>query len=119
MLIPSENALPASLSSASGRQVRNASPSLLLAQKFLPIFRGAGSAHFAEHSGKVLLRLEAARHRDVQHTRLGGAQHFLSLRRDFGGGKLNDAGPQQQQGLPVEIRKPLLHNYSIGCGGQI
>jgi hypothetical protein len=39
-------------------RVRNVIPSLLLAQKFLPIFRGAGSAHFAEHSGKVLLRLE-------------------------------------------------------------
>jgi len=39
------------------------------------------------------------------------------LRRDFGGDKLNDAGPQQQKGLPVEIRKPLLHNHSIGCGG--
>jgi hypothetical protein len=58
-------------------RVRNASPSLLLAQKFLAIFRGAGSAHFAEHSGKVLLSLEAARHRDVQDSRLGGAQHFL------------------------------------------
>ena len=54
-------------------RVRNASPSLLLAQKFLPIFRGAGSAHFAEHSGKVLLRLEAARNRDVQDSHLGGA----------------------------------------------
>ena len=58
-------------------RVRNASPSLLLAQKFLPIFRWAGSTHSAEHSGKVLLRLEAAGHRNVQDTRLGGAQHFL------------------------------------------
>jgi hypothetical protein len=41
------------------------------------------------------------------------------LGRDFGGDKLNDAGPQQQKGLPAEIRKPLLHYYSIGCGGQI
>jgi len=39
------------------------------------------------------------------------------LGRDFGGDKMNDVGPQQQKGLPVEIRKPLLHNYSIGCGG--
>jgi len=41
------------------------------------------------------------------------------LGRDFGGDKLNVAGPQQQKGLPVEIRKPLLHNYSIGCGGPM
>ena len=41
------------------------------------------------------------------------------LGRDFGGDKLNDAGPQQQKGLPVEIRKPLLLNALIGCGGQI
>jgi hypothetical protein len=40
------------------------------------------------------------------------------LGRDFGGDKLNDAGPQQQKGLPVEIRKPLLHYHSIGCGGR-
>src|SRR5258708_17416673 len=46
-------------------------------QKFLPIFRRADSAHPAEHPCKVLLRFEPAGHRDVQNTRLGGAQHFL------------------------------------------
>jgi hypothetical protein len=46
-------------------------------QKFLAIFCRAGSAHPAEQACKVLLRFEAAGHRDVQDTRLGRAQHFL------------------------------------------
>ena len=46
-------------------RVRNASLSLLLAQKFLPIFRWAGSAQLPEHSRKVLLRFEAAGHDDI------------------------------------------------------
>ena len=42
--------------------------------KFLPIFRRADSAHPAEHPCKVLLRVEPAGHRDVQDSRLDGAQ---------------------------------------------
>ena len=49
-----------------------------LAQKFLPIFRWAGSAQLPEHSRKVLLVLEPAGHRHIQHTHLGGTQHLLS-----------------------------------------
>src|SRR5580692_1197744 len=48
-----------------------------LAQKLSAIFGRARSAHSAEHPCKVLLRFEAAGHRNVQDTRLGGAQHFL------------------------------------------
>ena len=46
-------------------RVRNASLSLLLAQKFLPIFRWAGSTHLTEHTREVLLRFEAASHGDI------------------------------------------------------
>src|ERR1700738_3719294 len=46
-------------------------------QEFLAIFRRADSAHPAEHPCEVLLRFEAAGHRDVQDTRLGRAQHLL------------------------------------------
>ena len=50
---------------------------LLLAQKFLPIFRWAGSAQLPEHSRKVLLRFEPTGHRYIQYTHLGGTQHLL------------------------------------------
>ena len=46
-------------------------------QKFLAIFCRANSAHTPEYPCKVLLRFEAAGHRDVQDTPLGRAQHFL------------------------------------------
>jgi hypothetical protein len=55
--------------------LQNASRSM--AQKFLAVFCGAYSAHPAKHPCKVLLRFEAAGHRNVQDTRLGGGQHFL------------------------------------------
>ena len=58
-----------------GADLQNASRSVV--QKFLAIFCRADSAHPAEHPGKVLLRFEAAAHRDIQNTRLGRAQHFL------------------------------------------
>ena len=58
-------------------RVRNASPSLLLAQEFLPIFRWAGSIHLTEHTREVLLRFEAASHGDIQHTQVGRAQHLF------------------------------------------
>jgi NAD(P)-dependent dehydrogenase (short-subunit alcohol dehydrogenase family) len=58
-------------------RVRNASPSLLLAQKFLPIFRWAGSAQLPEHSRKVLLCFEAASHGDIQDSHVGRSQHLL------------------------------------------
>jgi hypothetical protein len=58
-------------------RVRNASPSLLLAQEFLPIFRWAGSVQLPEHSREVLLRFEAASHGDIQHTQVGRAQHLF------------------------------------------
>jgi NAD(P)-dependent dehydrogenase (short-subunit alcohol dehydrogenase family) len=58
-------------------RVRNASPSLLLAQEFLPIFRWAGSTHLTEHTREVLLRFEAASHGDIQHTQVGRAQHLF------------------------------------------
>jgi NAD(P)-dependent dehydrogenase (short-subunit alcohol dehydrogenase family) len=58
-------------------RVRNASLSLLLAQKFLPIFRWAGSTHLTEHTREVLLRFEAASHGDIQHTQVGRAQHLF------------------------------------------
>ena len=48
-----------------------------LAQEFLAIFCRADSTHPAEHPCKVLLRFEAAAHRDVQDTRLGCTQHFF------------------------------------------
>jgi len=48
-----------------------------MAQKFLAVFCGAGSAHHPEHSRKVLLGFEAACHRDIQHSRLGTAEHLL------------------------------------------
>jgi hypothetical protein len=38
------------------------SRTVVLAQKFLPIFCGAGSAHLPEHSYKVLLGFEALFH---------------------------------------------------------
>jgi len=53
------------------------SPSLLLEQKFLPIFRWAGSTHLTEHTREVLLRFEAASHGDIQHTQVGRAQHLF------------------------------------------
>jgi hypothetical protein len=53
------------------------SASRSLVQELLAIFCGAGSAHLAEHSCKVLLRFEAASHRDIQDTHLGCAQHLL------------------------------------------
>jgi tetratricopeptide (TPR) repeat protein len=58
-------------------RVRNASPSFLLAQEFLPIFRWAGSTHLTEHTREVLLRFEAASHGDIQHTQVGRAQHLF------------------------------------------
>jgi|HubBroStandDraft_2_1064218.scaffolds.fasta_scaffold63926_3 hypothetical protein len=58
-------------------RVWNASPSLFLAQKFLPIFRWAGSAQLPEHSRKVLLRFEADGHGDIQDSHVGGPQHLL------------------------------------------
>jgi NAD(P)-dependent dehydrogenase (short-subunit alcohol dehydrogenase family) len=58
-------------------RVRNASLSLLLAQKFLPIFRWAGPAQLPEHTREVLLRFEAASHGDIQHTQVGRAQHLF------------------------------------------
>jgi hypothetical protein len=58
-------------------RVRNASLSLLLGQKFLPIFRWAGSAQLPEHSRKVLLRFEAAGHGDIQDSHVGRPQHVL------------------------------------------
>jgi hypothetical protein len=48
-----------------------------VAQKFLAIFCGAGSAHPPEHSRKVLLRFEAACYGDIQDSRFGAAQHLL------------------------------------------
>src|SRR6267142_5516577 len=65
--------------SKSGRTVRAGLQSARhsMPQKFLAIFCRADSAHPAEHPCKVLLRFEAAAHRDVQDTRLGRAQHLL------------------------------------------
>ena len=51
--------------------------SLLLAQKFLPIFRWAGCAQLPEHSRKMLLRFEAAGHGDIQNSHVGRPQHLL------------------------------------------
>jgi len=49
-----------------------------IARRPLPaIFGRAGPAHMTEHSRKVLLRFEAARHRDIQDMHLARAQHFL------------------------------------------
>jgi hypothetical protein len=44
-------------------------------QKFLAILCRAGSAHPAEHPCKVLLRFEAAGHRDIKES-LNGADCF-------------------------------------------
>jgi hypothetical protein len=53
------------------------SASRVVAQQFLPIFCGAGSAHLPEHSCKVLLGFEAACHGNIQDTRVGVTQHRL------------------------------------------
>ena len=47
-------------------------------RKFLPVLCRTGSAHTAEDARKVLLALEAARHRHIQHVHLCGTQQFLS-----------------------------------------
>jgi NADP-dependent 3-hydroxy acid dehydrogenase YdfG len=64
-------------------RVRNASLSLLLAQKFLPIFRWAGSTHLTEHTREVLLRFEAASHGDIQDSHVGRAQHLFRTLHSF------------------------------------
>src|SRR5215469_4756837 len=70
-------------SARSARQVRNwsrfslFSPWLAPVRKFLPVFCRTGSAHFTEDARKVLLVLEPARHRHIQHAHLAGTQHFL------------------------------------------
>jgi len=45
--------------------------------KFLPIFCRTGSAHFTEDARKVLLVLEPASHRHIQHAHLCVTQHLL------------------------------------------
>src|SRR5262252_9016374 len=53
-------------------------PRLLLStQEIVPVFRRAGSAHFAEYTGKVLLGFEAAGDGNIQHAHFAGTQHLL------------------------------------------
>jgi hypothetical protein len=49
-----------------------------VAQKFLTIFCRADSAHPAEHSSEMLLRFEAAGHRDVQDARLAARKNSFA-----------------------------------------
>ena len=46
-------------------------------RKFLPVLCGTGSAHTAEDARKVLLVLEPAGHRHIQHPHLCGTQHLF------------------------------------------
>jgi hypothetical protein len=46
-------------------------------RKFLPVLCRTGSAHTAEDPRKVLLALEPAGHRHIQHAHLSGTQHLL------------------------------------------
>ena len=46
-------------------------------RKFLPVFCRTGSAQFTEDARKVLLVLEPARYRHIQHAHLCGTQHLL------------------------------------------
>jgi hypothetical protein len=48
-----------------------------LPQNLVPILRRARSADSAEHSRKVLLRFESARHGDIKNPHLARAQHLL------------------------------------------
>jgi len=49
----------------------------LLAQNLVSIRGRAGTADLAEHSCKVLLRLESARYRDIKNRHFRFAQHLL------------------------------------------
>src|SRR5258708_5768229 len=78
-------------------------------QKFLAIFCRADSAHPSEHACKVLLRFEAAGHRDVQDARLGRAQHLLRALYPLTQNKVMRALARRLAKHPREMSSAQLH----------